>query len=93
MMDTTEAIDAAAMKLGFRSLKPEQREAIRNFMDGKDVMVVLPTGFGMALCYVRLTMSRLHATVVDVVTSSSLLPEHSNFFCQWIIRHFLYKVL
>ena len=36
-MDTTEAIDAAAMKLGFRSLKLEQREAIHNFMDGKDV--------------------------------------------------------
>ena len=61
-MDTTEAIDAAAMKLGFRSLKPEQRVAIRNFMDGKDVMVVLPTGFGKSLCYVLLTMSRLHAT-------------------------------
>ena len=42
----TEGINAAAMKLGFRSLKPEQREAIRNFMDGKDVMVVLPAGFG-----------------------------------------------
>ena len=44
-MDTTEAIDAAAMKLGYRSLKPEQREAIHNFMDGKDVMVILPTSF------------------------------------------------
>ena len=61
-MDTTEAINPAAMKLGFKSLKPEQREAIRNFMDGKDVMVVLPTGFGNSLYYVLLTMSRLHAT-------------------------------
>ena len=53
-MDTTEAIDAAAMKLGYRSLKPEQREAIRNFMDAKDVMVVLPNSFGKSLCYVLL---------------------------------------
>ena len=57
-----DAIDTAAMRLGFRSLKPEQRKAIRNFMDGKDVMVVLPTGFGNSLYYVLLTMSRLHAT-------------------------------
>ena len=50
----TEGINAAAMKLGFRSLKPEQREAIRKFMDGKDVMVVLPTGPGKSFCYVLL---------------------------------------
>ena len=68
-----EAIDAAATKLGFRRLKPEQREAICNFMDGKDIMVVLPTVFGKSLCYVLLTMSRLHYTqqVVDIGTSSS----------------------
>ena len=52
-MDTTEVIDAAAMNLGYRSLKPEQREAIRNFMDGKNVMVVLPS-FGKSLCYILL---------------------------------------
>ena len=28
-MDTTEAIDPAAIKLGFKGLKPEQKEAIR----------------------------------------------------------------
>ena len=54
-MDTTEAIDAAAMKLGYRS--SEQREAIRNFIDGKDVIVVLPTGFSKSLCYVILPTS------------------------------------
>ena len=54
-MDTTEAIDAAAMKLGYRS--SEQREAIRNFIDGKDVIVVLPTGFSKSLCYVLLPTS------------------------------------
>ena len=77
-----DAIDTAAMRLGFRSLKPEQRKAIRNFMDGKDVMVVLPTGFGKSLCYVLLSMSRLHATGSRCWYFKFSLTEHSDFFCQ-----------
>ena len=103
-MDTTETIDAAAMKLGFRSLKPEQREAIHNLMMEKMyVMVVLPTGFGKSLCYVLLTMSRPHATgsrcwyfeFTPTRTQQFLLSVNTipTYITQWIIIHFLYKVL
>ena len=40
--------------LGFTDLKKEQKEAVREFVGGKDVFVSLPTGFGKSLCYIAL---------------------------------------
>ena len=45
------AIDAAAARLGYEEVKPEQREAVRGLVNGRDVFVALPTGFGKSLCY------------------------------------------
>ena len=47
------AVDDAAGVLGVE-LKPLQREAIRAFVQGRDVFVCLPTGFGKSLCYALL---------------------------------------
>ena len=33
------------------SLKPEQKECIKSILDGNDVFVWLPTGFGKSVCY------------------------------------------
>lgn len=33
------------------SLKPEHKESIKYFVDGKDVFLWLPTGFGKSICY------------------------------------------
>ena len=53
-----EQIDAAivsAMQVfGLESLKHQQREAIREFVSGRDVFVSLPTGFGKSYCYALL---------------------------------------
>ena len=38
-------------KLSRIILKPEQKEAIISLFNGKDVFVVLPTGFGKSLIY------------------------------------------
>ena len=38
-------------KLGYDFLKKEQEKAIVSFMEGNDVFVCLPTGFGKSLCY------------------------------------------
>lgn len=36
---------------GYDSLKPKQIEIISNFVDGKDVIGLLPTGYGKSMCY------------------------------------------
>ena len=43
-------------KLGYSQLKPEQLKVIMEFVCGKDVFAVLPTGFGKTLCYACLPL-------------------------------------
>ena len=38
-------------RLGYSPLKEEQRASILPFLEGKDVFVLLPTGFGKTVCY------------------------------------------
>jgi ATP-dependent DNA helicase RecQ len=41
----------AARRLGIARLYPEQEKVIADSMDGRDALVVLPTGFGKSACY------------------------------------------
>jgi ATP-dependent DNA helicase RecQ len=36
---------------GLDALRPQQTHAIEAFLDGRDVLVVLPTGYGKSLCF------------------------------------------
>ncbi|MBW2242244.1 MAG: RecQ family ATP-dependent DNA helicase [Deltaproteobacteria bacterium] len=45
------AMRKAALRLGIRRLHPEQEEVIEQGLGGKDVMMILPTGFGKSACY------------------------------------------
>ena len=51
MADIDKSIEAAARLLGYPSLKQEQKIVINQFLAGKDVFAVLPTGFGKTLCF------------------------------------------
>ena len=42
---------AAARRLGFRELFPEQDQVIGESLAGNDVLMILPTGFGKSACY------------------------------------------
>ena len=42
---------AGAHRLGIRRLHPEQEQAIQAILDERDVLMVLPTGFGKSACY------------------------------------------
>ena len=51
-----EAIAQSMQLMGISSLKTKQQEAIKAFMNGKDVFVTLPTGYGKSLIYLLLPL-------------------------------------
>ena len=38
-------------RFGLRAFRPGQREAVQAALDGRDSLVVMPTGGGKSLCY------------------------------------------
>src|ERR687895_971388 len=58
-------IDVALHELfGFRDFRPGQREACEAALAGRDVLVVMPTGFGKSLCYQLPALLRDDLTIV-----------------------------
>src|SRR3954467_14733542 len=49
---------------GFEDFRPGQEEAVRAALDGRDVLVVMPTGAGKSLCYQLPALMRDDLTVV-----------------------------
>ena len=49
--EITADISAASVELQFPVLKPQQKEAIVEFAQGKDVFVAFPTGFGKSAIF------------------------------------------
>jgi len=46
-----DAVTAAARRLGIARLYPEQQRIVADALVGRDVLAVLPTGFGKSACY------------------------------------------
>jgi RecQ family ATP-dependent DNA helicase len=51
MLTTGTRADELLSKLGFASWRPGQREAVEAALEGRDSLVVMPTGGGKSLCY------------------------------------------
>lgn len=49
---------------GFRHFRPGQAEAVTAALDGRDALVVMPTGFGKSLCYQLPALIRDELTIV-----------------------------
>src|SRR5438045_1649049 len=49
---------------GFRDFRPGQEEAVRAALDGRDALVVMPTGSGKSLCYQLPALMRDDLTLV-----------------------------
>src|SRR5262245_14256653 len=49
---------------GIRTLRPLQEQAMQAVLDGRDSLVVLPTGGGKSLCYQAPAVLRQQTTVV-----------------------------
>src|SRR3954464_13865540 len=56
--------EVIAKHWGFRTLRPLQEQAMRAVLDGRDSLVVMPTGGGKSLCYQAPAVLRGDTTVV-----------------------------
>ena len=50
------SVQLSFQRLGYEKPTEEQRQAIREFVIGQDVVVILPTGSGKSLCFVALPL-------------------------------------
>ncbi len=50
------AISDSARQLGIESLKDKQLEAVLKFVEGHDIFVSLPTGYGKSIIYAVLPL-------------------------------------
>ena len=62
MPSLSEAITTLRQHFGFDDFREGQREVVGSILDGKDAVVVMPTGSGKSLCY------QLPAMILDGVT-------------------------
>jgi ATP-dependent DNA helicase RecQ len=71
-------ISAAAQKLlGFKSLRPGQREAIQSLLEGKDTLLVQPTGSGKSAVY-QIAGSLLEGSTVIVSPLIALQKDQAD---------------
>ena len=70
-MEIVEAVRKAGASLGYCSLKDDQIKALCCFVEGKDVFISLPTGYGKSLCYMLLPLvfDNFHSITVDLKKS------------------------
>ena len=47
----TARVQEAASRLGIEDLHPEQKQVIDDVLQGRDVVMIVPTGFGKSACY------------------------------------------
>src|SRR5215216_2260300 len=62
MPSLSDAITTLRQHFGFDDFREGQREVVSSILDGKDAVVVMPTGSGKSLCY------QLPAMILDGVT-------------------------
>src|SRR3712207_3741355 len=60
----TDPLEALHELFGFSAFRPGQREAVDAALEGRDVLVVMPTGSGKSLCYQLPALMRPDLTLV-----------------------------
>ena len=82
----TAIVRVAVAEAGFHDLKPEQMQAILEFISGCDIFMSLPTGYGISLIYGLLPLSssecredlKIHLPPFAVAYRSSSSPSQSS---------------
>lgn len=75
-MDAMPALLQAVEKhWGYRTLRPLQDQAMRAVLDGRDSLIILPTGGGKSLCYQAPALLREDSTTVVVSPLIALMKD------------------
>ena len=77
----TDKLQACLEKIpNVTSLKPEQTQALEALLAGKDVLAILPTGFGKSLIYQVFSMAQTSANASVLVISplNSIVEEQAK---------------
>ena len=80
----TGRIVAAARRLGIARLRPEQERIIADALGGRDVLGVLPTGFGKSACYQVPSMVLAKPTLLVSPLLALLQDQHAKLLARGI---------
>ena len=72
------AVATAARRLGIQRLYPEQERGIGDALAGRDVLIVMPTGFGKSACYQVPSMVLPSPTVLISPLLALLKDQHEK---------------
>src|SRR5689334_9889765 len=82
-MSAPAAVSSRALRerlrahFGFRRFRPGQLEAVKCAMEGRDVLIVMPTGSGKSLCF-QLPALELEGTTVVVSPLIALMKDQAD---------------
>jgi ATP-dependent DNA helicase RecQ len=62
---------------GFRRFRPGQAEAVNSALEGRDVVVIMPTGSGKSLCF-QLPALELHGATIVVSPLIALMKDQAD---------------
>src|SRR3954468_3982607 len=76
-VDTHALRERLRAHFGFRRFRPGQLEAVKCAMEGRDVLIVMPTGSGKSLCF-QLPALELEGTTVVVSPLIALMKDQAD---------------
>src|ERR1700722_4631701 len=69
---------------GFRKFRPGQAEAVNSALEGRDTLVVMPTGSGKSLCFQLTSLALPGITVVVSPLISLMKDQVDNLFANGV---------
>ena len=90
--------DCVVSSLGCYSLKSEQKAVIKEFVMGKDVFAIFPTGYGKSLCYACLpgVFDKIFGSTLSIVAVitplTSIMKDHAGTMVETMHGYIIYVI-